>query len=233
MASTKIHKARFYILKIKSLTDIRCLYYYFSSRESAKYALNKAIASTERKWYKIVSGAYLSKYQPNFYKALRVYPVKYKYPPHLTTKQQRKTHRTVMRRRLRRLGLHVVGKKEGKIVEEIGRTKWIKNKQKVAKSPGSVARVIQVDSKGLNKYFVVRGIVKSKRSGDLCRASCYLFDTYKGTITKKEIRIKNTDVITPYLTTELKKVWENKGYKLKKKWIRRLTIKSLKPIKQG
>lgn len=233
MPSTKIHKARFYILNIRDITNIRCLYYYFSSRETAKYSLHKAIPSVERKWYKIVSGNYLSKYQPKFYKALRIYPVKYKYPPHIKTKQQRKTHRTVMRRRLRRMGLHVVGKKEGRIVENIGKSKWIKNRQKVANSPTTIARVIQVDSKGLNKYFVVRDIVKSKRAGDLCRATCYQFDTYKGTIIKKELRIKNTDVITPYLTLELKKVWENKGYKLKKKWTKRLTIKSLKPIKQG
>lgn len=233
MDSVKIHKARFYILNLRDITNIRCLYYYFSSRETAKYALYKTIPSLERKWYKIVSGNYLSKYQPKFYKALKVYPLKYKYPVGKKSQQEKKTYRTVMRRRLRRLGLHVVGKKQGKIVENIQRTRWIKNKQVVANSPGSIARVIQIDSKGLNKYFLVKDIIKSKRAGDLCRVKCFQFDTYKGTIIAKEIRVKNTDVITPFLTKELKKVWESKKLKLSDKWIKRLTMKFLEPIKLG
>lgn len=227
----KILKARYYILQLKDITNVRCLYYYFSSKESAKFCLNRRIPSNERKWYKIVSGNYLKKYQPKFYKTLRIYPVKYKYSPEMKTAQAKKTYRTVMRRRLRRMGLHVLGQKEGRIKEQVKRSKWVKNQQWVANSPTTEARIFRMDRTGLNRYFAILSIEKSKRVGDLCRVLCYCFHLSKKTIIKKEVRVKNTDVLTPYLTSELQKLLETKCMKVPNEIWSEITSGTLKPIK--
>lgn len=199
-----IVKGRYYILYMKDILNIKSLKYYYVSRQLAKDVIKTHIARKERKYYKVVSGIYLKKYEPDVYAGLTVRPLKYRYSPNMTDREK-KSYRLRFRRRLRRMNIFVKQNTSGLIYKKASNVKYVKNKQRVANNINSEARIIQVDRRGKHRWFLINEVTKAKRTGDLFRIHSYCFDFKKRTITYKELRIKNIDILTPYILTELRK----------------------------
>lgn len=199
----KIYVGKFYIVYLRDILKPRILHYYFSSRAMAKKAIVDSLPYKDRKWYKVMSGKYLRKYEPELCKSIKLIPTKYKYPSN-STQADRKKHRTLMRRRLRRMGMLVHSKPYSTVHKPPKRIKAVKNKQKVAQSPGTISRVVEVDRRGSHKLFLILSFKRAKRVGDLYVANSVCFNFRKKTVEEKSLRIKNTDVLTPYTLIELR-----------------------------
>lgn len=208
-----IVKARYYILYFRDILNPVCLNYYFSSRQLAKDNIIRNIPRKERRWYKVVSGAYLKKYEPKIYKSLKIKLKKYRYPKPDMTDQERKNFRNLQRRRLRRMNLFIKSPGLGKLKNKNKRIKYVENKQKIADCPTTLARVITLDRRGSHRMYLIEGVKKAKRVGELFRIKARCFNFRKKEVKACTLRIKNLDILTPYLITELIQKTEKIGWK--------------------
>jgi len=199
----KIYKDKYYIIDFSNLMDVKVLNFYFLNRRAAQIAVEENFRSKKRKYYAVVKGSKLTEEIRN--NTQRKIPLftKYSYPVDKVTMQERKTFRTVMRRRLRRMGIYTKVRPRKNIATKPDYIKHIPNKQKVANSPNTVAKVIQIQRKNPKYYYLILGKEKSTKKGMLFILNCLRFDNNSGKLKQVMVNVKRTDLLIPYLIYDL------------------------------
>lgn len=199
-----VYNKYWYIVDFRDLIKVRLMPYYFVSKAAAARAIETNFKKGYRKKVEAMRGDKvkeffliydMSKGLPGF--------TKYDYPVACVTNQDRKSHRTLMRRRLRRMGLLTLVKPKRKINQEPGVIKPIKNKQKVANNKNSAAKVVQLERKPNYYYYLILKTELAKKKGTLWKIKCLKFDKRDGTLKKSTLITLRTDIIIPYLITDL------------------------------
>lgn len=201
-----VKKEHWYIVALGDYLNITLYPVYFINKTAAKRALNAHIGIRNRAKYSIISANKLKQYTLNYkIKLGRLAKfTKYEYPKIKNTIQKRKTHRTVQRRRLRRMGmLHRV---KSKLHIQQGKAPYgtlVKNFQKVAMSPNTDAKAFRLERKPKNFYYVIIKKTRSKIKGVLFKVEVIRFDSKTGIYKELLINIYNKDVILPHLLSEV------------------------------
>lgn len=210
-----VHKY-YYIINFRNFIRPRIYPVYFVNRTAAKRAIAANFPSKKnRAFYEVIRGDKLKEFEATHVFSLgklRKF-TKYTYPDHVKTIQQRKTFRTVMRRRLRRMGMLTLVKSKSVIGNDPQIVKLIKNRQQVADSPNTLAKVFRLERKAASKFYVIIKKEISKEKGVLMRVKVIGVDIKTHRIKKEVIRIRRKDVIIPYLLTELLDIY-GKGNRL-------------------
>lgn len=194
----------YYIVSFKDLLNVRLFPHYYLNRNAAKRAIKANFPKKKWKRYQVMRGSQLRDYNLvySMSRGLGKF-TKYEYPDDRVTKQKRKTYRTVMRRRLRRMGLLTLGKPKKSIKSQPDIIKPIKNKQKVAMNKNSAAKVIRIERLPSHYYYLVLSAKPAKKKGYLFRLKVLKFDKLKGSIKKMILITRRTDILIPYLITDL------------------------------
>lgn len=206
-----IHKY-YYIINFKYFTRPRIYPVYFTNKAAAKRAISQNIKSLkERAYYEIIQGKKLVDFECTY--VLRLGRLgeftKYNYPEYLETIQQRKSYRTLMRRRLRRMGMLTDVQNKYRIGEKGKRTQLIHNTQKVADSPTTRSVGFRLERKNKNVYYIIKDKKISKKKGILFELKAWKLDIKKKTVGLISLKIQRKDVIIPYLITEISKKYND------------------------
>lgn len=225
---------KYYILYLKDITNIRALPYHFPSVSLAQYALDRVVGKRDRALFKIVSGRYIKRYLPKLYRKIALKPLKYQYPGELKSHQEKKNFRTMYRRRLRRLDLYTLNNSPWKIRPntKLKPIRHVKNKQKVADSPNTTIRVVQLEKYNKFTYLVILKILRPKRGKDLCRLKCYKVDIKRGTDKLTKVRVQNKDLITAMTIERFKAKAKEKNYEIPKDIWDKITTTKLVRLKR-
>jgi hypothetical protein len=196
----------YYIIDFRNLFRPVLLPVYFVNKNAAKRALQVNVPKRERrKKYSIMKGVTLKK-TPMKYRLregkLALF-TKYQYPDQRETLQQRKTYRTIMRRRLRRMNLLTLIKPKRKITDAVTQVKFKHNNQKVAKSPRSIARAFWLERKGPDKVYLILKKELTKKRGKLFHIKTIEINFKTQEFRKRWIYTQRNDVIVPMILTEI------------------------------
>lgn len=196
-----------YIMDLRNLLSPELYPVYFTSKRAAFRAIKTHVL--KRTWYKysVVKGDKLTDYKYTYNLTLGNMGkfCKYNYPPGLETPQQRKSYRTLLRRRLRRMGMLTLTQSKKTIDKKPGVTKLIKNTQKVAMSPNTDAGVFQIERKPPNYFYLKLKQMESHKAKVLFEVEVIRFNIKTGEFKELLLQIKKKDIIIPYLKTQL---WE-------------------------
>lgn len=199
----------YYIVNFKVFTRPRVYPIYFTNSNAAKSALKMVIKSPQEKaFYEVLRGKKLKEFHVNYVIKLGTIPqfTKYAYPENKKSHQDRKSYRTLLRRRLRRMGMLTLVKNKYRIGKE-KIIKPINNTQIVAKSPTTAAKVIQVERMGLNRYFVILEKELLKKKGFLWKISTIEYNLTNRSFRKRFIKIRRKDLIIPHLLNILNNLY--------------------------
>src|SRR5882757_5926156 len=196
----------YYILDFRNLLKPKLLPIFFMSKKRAKMTIELKVPKNERKFYSILMGHKLRNQRiqyritNSFWRA-----PKYTKPRGITLKN----HRTKMRRRLRRMGLLTSTPAKVKITGST-RFRYIPNTQKVANSPNTEAFAFQLDRKPEHCYYL---ILKKWPNRTFFTFDCMRLDVKNRTIKRVIIKGRRTDILRPYLKTEIwNLISKKKGY---------------------
>lgn len=225
-----IIKDKYYILDFSDLTRVRVLNYYFINRRAAEKCIKlNFLRKKDHKYYSVVQGKDINESIPKDREFKGIIYFKYDYPVDKMTKQEMKTYRTVQRRRLRRMDLLTLVKPRKHFNKKPDYIKHIKNKQKVAMSPNSVARVIQLQRKSPDYYYLVLEKETTKKKGLLFILNCLKFNKRTGEMKQVTLKIKRTDLLIPFLIWDLENMIHEKIQRGKKaSYYREFGFKTLK-----
>lgn len=199
-----VYNKYWYLVDFKNLLKVKLFPYYFISKKAARRAKKLNFSKHNQRHVEILKGAKVK----SFFLAYAMgktlgKDTKYQYPDFLITKQERKNFRTIMRRRLRRMGLLTLVKPKKSIKHLPDYIKPIINKQKVANSPNSIARVFQIDRKPERYYYILLKRELAKKRGKLFKIKCHRYDSISGEFKELTIFTLRTDILIPYLITDL------------------------------
>lgn len=193
-----------YIVSLGDFKDITLYSVYFINKVSAQRAVSRTFARRKRSRYVIKSGRQIKEYLLKYKLLLGKMPKFRKYDfPENSTPQQRKTRRTVIRRRLRRMGMLVPKRHKLTIGEPVKQSRLLVNRQKVADCPNTVARAFRLESKPKRFYYVIINKERSSKNGIMFRIEAVRYDKKKGKYKKVLLNINNKDVIIPHLISEV------------------------------
>lgn len=194
-----------YIIYFKDFIRINLYPVIFISKKGAKRALRLHIDKVHLHRYQVIKGSKLKTYQLKYQLSLGPLSkfTKYEYPADKLTHQERKTYRTVMRRRLRRMDILTLIKPKLRITEKSKQNRWKKNQQKVAKNKNSQARVIQLERKATKYFYMVLQKTRSESNGILFRIESLRFNSKTQELKHIYLNIKNNDIIKPFLIKDL------------------------------
>lgn len=221
-----VKKEYYYIISFRQFLNLTLYGVYFINKNAAKEALVLHINRNKRSKYQIINGAKLKQYKLTYNISLGVLSkfCKYTYPDNCITGQSRKTYRTVMRRRLRRMGMLTLIKPKFKIREPIKHSRLIVNKQKVAMSPNSIAKAFRLQRKPAYYYYMLISKKRSKKNGIMFRAKTLRYNSKTGVFKMLYINIQNRDIIIPYLLSQVYSIAQDKSTenyeKLKARYIK-------------
>ena len=206
-----IIKDKYYILDFSDLSRVRVLNFYFLNRRAAEKCIDvNFVRKKDRKYYAVVIGKDVADEITRDKERKASIFTKYDYPVDRMTRQERKTYRTVMRRRLRRMDLLTLVKPRKHFKKKPDYIKHIKNKQKVAMSPNTAAKVIQVQRKNPKYYYLILEKSLSDKKGLLFILNCLRFDRRSGDMKQVTLKIKRTDLLIPHLIWDLEKMIHEK-----------------------
>lgn len=202
-----VYDKYYYLVDFKNLLKVRLLPYYFLNKNAAKRAIRDNYPKKSHKYIEVLRGKKVKK----FFLTYRMKEglagfTKYDYPLERLTSQQKKTYRTVIRRRLRRMGLLTLVKPKKSIKSKPDYIKPITNKQKVAQNKNSAAKVIQIERKPKQYYYLVLTKEMARKKKYLFSLECIKFDNNKGTMKKVKLHTRRTDVLIPFLITDLERL---------------------------
>lgn len=205
-------KQYYYIVYFKDFLRPRVFPVYFTSPKAAKRAIKENVKSPKKRaLYEVVKGSKLEKF--NFTYVLRLGKLgefkKWEYPKELDTIQKRKSYRTRLRRRLRRMGMLTPVKNKYSINKPIEQVRLIQNRQEIANSPETIARVFRLERKPRDHYFIILDKRISKKKGILFEVDCLRVDVKTKMAALVHLQIQRKDIIIPYLLTELIKIYGN------------------------
>lgn len=202
-----VRDAYYYVVDFKNLLKVRLLPRFFLNKESAIRAIQLNFPKSRHKYVDAIRGSQLKEFLLTYEMSTRLGKyVKYDYADGLT-RQKKKSLRTLIRRRLRRMGLYTRIKTKYHIKDaQITLPQLIKNTQKVAITPGTLSQVISLARKP-GVFYWVKSKKPSRKTWGLLRLGCIKFDLRRGCKNKTTyLTLKQTDVITPYTLGELEKL---------------------------
>lgn len=195
----------YYVISFRKFINLVLYPVFFVNKVAAKRAITSNIAPTHRGKYQVIRGLKLRQYTLLYNIGIGKMAkfTKYEFPPHVRTAQDKKTFRTVMRRRLRRMGIFTKLNPKKTIMGAITQNRLIPNKQKVANCPNTLARAFRLERKPKSHYYI---IVDKKPSGDkatLIEVDTILYNKKTGEIKDKIIKINTKDIVIPYLISQV------------------------------
>ena len=193
-----------YIIHFRDFWQITLYPVYFINKVSAKRAVSRTFAKKKQNKYSVVSGRKLREYELNYTISLGRLQKFHKYDldPKLTD-QQRKNKRTIIRRRLRRMGMLIPKKHKYFIKDPIKQNRLLVNTQKVANSPNTEARAFRLERKHKKYYYLIISKEKGKKNGVAFKVNSIRYNSKNGEYKKVLLNIYNRDVIIPHLISEV------------------------------
>lgn len=201
-----IKKEYYYIVDFRNYFRLKVYPVYFVNKKTAKRSLKKSIKvlKIRRHYYEVVSGKQLVGTKIPYVFIKRFYSAKYDYPENRVSKQQRKTYRTILRRRLRRMGLLTLIKAKYSVKDgKRSQVRIKENTQKVAMSPNSVAKVFRVERKPEKYYYIIIDKEKTHVKGVLRKIKSYRLNIKSGELKKVVVNMRSSDILIPHLLTEI------------------------------
>lgn len=199
----------FYIIDFKRFMFPTLMPVYFPNRNAAKRILDHNIRNRNRKRkFSIYSGKKIKKDRLNYIIGWGNYMLrggKYRYPALDMTNQQKKSFRTLLRRRLRRMDLLTTNKVKFRYDAKGKKVKYRKNYQRVAKSPNTDAKVFQLDRKPKYIYYIILKKQFTSKAGKLFKIRCIRVNIKNGVYKKVTIYTQRNDIFLPELLENLKK----------------------------
>lgn len=194
-----------YIIYYKDFVSINLYPVIFISKQGAKRSLKLHIHRVHENKYQVIKGVKLKEYRLKYNLSLGVMSkfFKYEYPTHILTPKERKNYRTIQRRRLRRMDILTLIKPKIKITEKPKQNRWKRNKQKVANSPGSAARIIQLERKSKRYFYLILKKIRSTKKGILFCLETLRYDKNTGELEKMKLSIRTSDLVKPFLLKDL------------------------------
>jgi hypothetical protein len=214
----------YYIINFEYFLRPRIYPVYFVNKRAAKRAIH--LHEPSRRYqsnYEIIRGSKLKEFEATYVLKLGRLGsfTKYPYPKELKTRQARKSYRTQMRRRLRRMGMLTNVKNKYGVKDKPGIIKVKRNRQWVAETPYTTCVCFALESKPHKHFIIIKKNISQKR-GKLFELQVLEIDEYRykfwkchpdflGNVRdwclKKKVTIKRKDIIIPYLITELIKIY--------------------------
>lgn len=210
-----IKELYYYILDFRRFMYPVLMPVYFPNKNAAKRILAKNITNRNliRK-FSVYSGKKLKKEKINYKIGYGNYlhmGGKYPYTDEHKTHQQKKSFRTLLRRRLRRMDLYTTNKAKFRYDKKVSKVKHRRNYQKVANSPNTDAKVFQLDRKPRHYYYIVLKKRTSFKRGKIFVVRCIRVNIKNGEYKKVTIYIQRNDIFFPELLENLKKKPNAKG----------------------
>lgn len=205
-----VYNIYYYILDYEKLMQPKLLHFYFLNRVAAKRAIELNFPKKRKKFFKVIRGDKVKRFFIAYNMGKGLEYTKYQYGDWDLTKQDRKNHRTVMRRRLRRMGLLTLVDTKINIKRKPKVIKPINNTQKVSTSPTSIARVFTIQRKNPNYYYIIYTKKLANKKKYLWEIGGLRYNGITGRLKQTVIITRRTDFLTPYLLTDLKKLIDEK-----------------------
>jgi len=203
----KVYSKYWYLVDFTKLTKVKLLPFYFLNPKSAKRALKANYPKKKRKFIEVMKGSKVKDFFLIYCMGNRLGKyTKYEYSPEKMTHQERKSHRTLMRRRLRRMGLLTLVNPKKSVRDKPDYIKPIINKQKVANSPKSIAKVIRIERKPSRYYYLIHNVKLAKKKKVLWEIEGLRYNATTGEIKKVKVKVYRTDLLIPYLLTDLEDI---------------------------
>lgn len=199
----------YYIVYFRDFTKPKLFPVYFTNKNAARRAIRKKVAKKLRAYYEVIKGSKLKDFQDSFLFYLGNLGVftKYDYPDNLSTRQKRKSFRTRLRRRLRRMGMLTPAKNKYSVRDSPRYIKLIENRQKVAMSPNTQAKAFRLERKSKDIYYLILDKKLSKKRKVLFEVQALQVNMKTKAICTKHVNIYKNDIIIPYLVTEVNKIY--------------------------
>jgi hypothetical protein len=204
-----ILKDKYYVVYFRSFIKPIIYPVYFTNKNAAKRAIRKKVSRKNRSYYEIVKGAKLKDFEFSFIFKLGNWGEfnKYDYPQGLSTGQKRKSYRTRMRRRLRRMGMLTLVKQKYSVRDDPMYVKLIKNRQKVAMCKNSLARAFRLERKPGHYYYIIVEKEISRKKGILFEVQALRVNMKSKEIKPMKVNVFKNDIIIPHLITEVQALY--------------------------
>lgn len=198
----------FYIINFSNLMRPKLMPIYYPTRNTAKRVLRENVKSHEkRKKYTIYSGYKIRDENLEYVigsGSKFINGGKYPYPHKKMTPQERKSFRTLLRRRLRRMDLLTNNQAKFRYDEKtIKRIKHKPNHQIVAKSPATDAKCFWLERGSRHTWYIVLSKRRSFKVGKLFRIRAIRIGLKTGKWKKVTIYLRTTDIIHAELLRNL------------------------------
>jgi hypothetical protein len=197
----------YYIIYFRDFLKPKIFPVHFMNRKAAERALKSFVAKKRRTLYGVIRGSKLKEHDLDFLKGLGNVGkfTKYDYPKDLTI--ARKSYRTQVRRRLRRMNMLTLVKNKIPINKPIQYIKLIKNTQKIAMTPKTSAKGFQVERKPKHIYNLILDKKISTKKGILFEIDTYRVDIKRKEISKEKVYVRRNDIIIPYLLHQIEEFY--------------------------
>ena len=174
---------------------------YFTNRQAAKRAIRATVSKNKRVFYDVIKGSKLKDFELQFMFSLGNLGkfTKYEYPSDM----RRKSFRTKMRRRLRRMGMLTPAMNKYSVKKSSPYIKVIQNRQKVANSPNTIAKAFRLERKPKHIYYLIQDKKLSKKKGILFEIDALMVNMKTKAVIEKRVQVYRNDIVIPYLTTEI------------------------------
>jgi hypothetical protein len=178
---------------------------YFTNKAAAKRALKATVSKKKMVFYQVIKGSKLLEFEfKHLFKLGNLGRfTKYAYDKTMNTKQKRKNYRTIMRRRLRRMGMLTLIKNKQTIRATPQYIKVIKNRQMVAQSPYTLAMGFRLERKPKNIYHLIIEKKISEIKGILWEMVVIEVDIKLKTLRTRTLKVKRNDMVIPHLLTDI------------------------------
>jgi len=202
----------YYIINFENFIKPRIYPVHFTNRVAAKRAIKANFPSKKKRvFFEIIRGDKLKQFEATRVFCLGRLPkaTKYDYPAGVTSHEEKKNYRTILRRRLRRMGMLTLVRSKFGVEERIPWTRLIENRQEVARSPYTLAKAFRLERKPKEIYYIIINKHISQKKGALFIVETLQVNIRTQQIRKQTIKVRRKDVIIPYLLTELFKLYGN------------------------
>lgn len=203
----------YYVINFKYFYRPRIYPVFFISRQAAIRAIKQNIPiKKERIYYEIIKGKKLKDFETTYVLTLGKLGkfTKYQYPENL--KIHKKSYRTKLRRRLRRMGMLTLTKQKGNIGDRPAIVKLIRNTQKVAMNKNTMACSFQLERKKPKYYFIILKKRLSKKKGFLFHIKALLVDIADKKVRKVKVNIYRKDILIPHLLATVNTLYGKDNY---------------------
>lgn len=197
----------YYLINFRNYHRIKVCPVFFVNKRAAKRALIKNVPMLKHRklHYAIIKGSKLKSTKLEYIWAKKFVCNKYYYPKDCISDQQKKSYRTLMRRRLRRMGILTLNKPRRRVDAKPMYVKLIKNTQEVANSPFTISKVFQLERKPQKTFYYIIKKIPTKIRGVLLKVICWRIDLRTSGVKKIKLNVHRNDIIIPLLVTELSK----------------------------